>query len=134
MLLNGPADFAGKNILIVEDESIIAMEMAEAVGAAGGTVLGPVASVEAAMELVNGEERIDAAILDVRLQDGISIEVAQALKRDGIPLIFVTGYDDWFMPADLEDVSVYQKPQDPEHVVRMLYEETQDSDDGTSAG
>lgn len=134
MLVNGPADFAGKNILIVEDESIIAMEMAEAVEAAGGTVLGPVASVEAAMELVNGKEHIDAAILDVRLQDGISIEVAQVLKRDGIPLIFVTGYDDWFMPADLADVPVHQKPQDPEHVVRLLYDETQDSDDGTSAG
>ncbi|KQT53307.1 hypothetical protein ASG43_19030 [Aureimonas sp. Leaf454] len=128
MLTNRTADFTGKNILIVEDEAIIAMEMAQAVKAAGGSVLGPVPSVEGAMDIVHGEIQIDGAILDIRLQDGISIEVAQALKKSGVPIIFVTGYDDWFMPEELEDVPVERKPNDPEDVVRVLFAESQPSD------
>lgn len=125
MLTSQNVDFTGKNILIVEDEALIAMEMAEAIEAAGGTILGPVPSVEAAMDLVHGDHRIDGAILDVRLTDGISFEVAQALKKVDVPLIFVTGYDDWFMPSDLDDVPVERKPSDPENIVRILFETTQ---------
>ncbi|NDV88951.1 response regulator [Aurantimonas aggregata] len=122
MLVEASVDFSGRSILIIEDEALIAMEMQEAVEAAGGTVLGPVPSVQEAMALISAGRAIDAAILDIRLTDGISIAVAQRLKSSGVPLIFVTGYDGWHMPDDLEDVPVYQKPNDPENVVRVLFD------------
>ena len=121
MLVAKTLDLVGKAVLVVEDEAIIAMEMAEAVESAGGTVLGPAPSVEAAMTLLGEHPQIDAAILDVRLQDGISIEVAQELKRRGVPLIFVTGYDDWYKPDDLEDVPIERKPVDAHTIVSRLF-------------
>lgn len=35
--------------------------------------------------------------------------------------VFVTGYEDWFMPSDLDDVPVERKPSDPENVIRGLF-------------
>jgi DNA-binding NarL/FixJ family response regulator len=113
-------DLAGKTVLVVEDEAVIAMEMEEAVREAGGMVIGPAPSVGAAMLLIAEHPNIDAAILDVRLQDGVSIGVAQELRRKGVAVIFVTGYDDWCRPDDLLDVPIQRKPADAHDVVRLL--------------
>ncbi|WP_161992875.1 response regulator [Aureimonas leprariae] len=119
------ADLAGKRVLVVEDEYFLATEMAAAVRKAGGTALGPVPDVEAAMAIVEAE-RVDAAVLDVRLGDETSFPVAQALKAKGVQVVFVTGYDDWYLPADLDDVPVYRKPADPDEVVRVLLDPKRD--------
>lgn len=58
--------FAGKRVLIVEDEYFLADETRRKLEKAGATVIGPVAGVTAALDLVENEQ-IDAAILDVHL-------------------------------------------------------------------
>ena len=91
---------------MVEDEYFLAVEMAEAVRRAGGTVRGPVPDVEGATALVASAE-VDAAVLDIRLGDETSFAVAQALKAKDIRVVFVSGYDNWFLPSSLADVPVY---------------------------
>jgi DNA-binding response OmpR family regulator len=112
---------AGKNVLVVEDDYFMADEMAEAVRRAGGIALGPVPEVEGAMAII-ASTKVDAAVLDIRLGDELSFPLAQALREKGIPVVFVTGYDDWFLPNGLDDVPVYRKPADPDNVVRLLFE------------
>lgn len=114
-------NLAGRNVLIVEDEYFLAVEVADAVRKAGGTALGPVPDVEGAMAIL-AQAHVDAAILDIRLGEETSFPVAQALRAKGVPVIFVTAYDDWFLPSDLDDVPVYRKPTDPENVLRVLFE------------
>ncbi|KAB0679741.1 response regulator [Aureimonas leprariae] len=114
-------ELVGKNVLVVEDEYFLATEMAEAVRQAGGTALGPVPDVEGAMAII-AAARVDAAVLDIRLGDETSFPVAAALKAKGVRVVFVTGYDDWFLPNELDDVPVYRKPADPDNVVRILLE------------
>ncbi|MBE7246447.1 MAG: response regulator, partial [Actinomycetospora chiangmaiensis] len=60
---------AGRRILVVEDEYIIAVEVKRWLLAAGCDVLGPVPSVDQALDLVE-DRRPDAAVLDVNLGDG----------------------------------------------------------------
>ncbi|WP_161992578.1 response regulator [Aureimonas leprariae] len=119
-------DLAGKAVLVVEDEYFLAKETVEAVRRAGGAVLGPVPDVAGAMAILAGTH-VDAAILDIRLGEETSFPLAKALREKGARVVFVTGYEDWYVPGDLDDVPVYRKPADPDNVVRLLFEPKADA-------
>ena len=82
---------------MVEDEAIIAMLIEDTLRAAGAEVLGPVSTVSEALGLIAtaGEERaLDAAVLDVKLESGTILPVADKLAALRVPFVFATGYDD----------------------------------------
>ncbi len=81
----------GKCILIAEDENLIAMDLAEEVTASGGKVVGPVESVDAALDIV-ATTPLDGAILDLRLRGQTAFQVADALAARQIPFVFETAY------------------------------------------
>jgi CheY-like chemotaxis protein len=83
--------FAGKYILIVEDEPIVAMCLEDVIEALGCRVVGPAARLDQAIALAR-REPIDAAILDVNLGDDRSYPVADLLRARAIPFVFATGY------------------------------------------
>ena len=58
---------AGQRVLVVEDEYVIALEVGRALEDEGAEVVGPVASVSAALELIERTDRLDIAILDINL-------------------------------------------------------------------
>lgn len=76
-------------ILIVEDEFFIAMDLKAALINGGFRVLGPVGSVEGAIDLLR-DERPDAAVLDVNLGDGKVTPVALLLKSLGVPFVLAS--------------------------------------------
>ncbi|WP_279480745.1 response regulator [Aureimonas sp. SK2] len=115
-------DLLGQHVLIVEDEYFAAEALMESVRSGGGKVVGPVATVEEALALLNRGETVDAAILDVNLGGDKVFPVARALRGHAVPIVFVTGYDDWIIPQEYEDVPVFRKPADPDNVVRLLFE------------
>jgi len=88
--VNQPADLQSLNILIVEDEPLIAMLAEEMVAELGHFPI-VAASSEAALRCM-AENRVDAAILDFTLAGETSEEVAQALREQQIPLAFTTGH------------------------------------------
>lgn len=80
---------AGRRILVVEDEYLIADKVRRWLAAAGAEVVGPAPSVERALDLING---LDAAVLDVDLGDGDTVHaVAVRLDGLGVPYLFATG-------------------------------------------
>jgi CheY-like chemotaxis protein len=86
---------AGRRVLLVEDELLVAMEMEEALRGLGCEVLGPAATVEEALRLAQVDAgRIDAAVLDVNLAGRPSFPVADLLAGRGVPVVFATGYGD----------------------------------------
>ncbi|AKM09335.1 response regulator [Croceicoccus naphthovorans] len=90
---------AGKSpvILLVEDEMIIAFDMADQLASAGFDVDGPYPSNSKALSaLENGKP--DVAILDVQLTDGDVYPVADRLREMSIPIVFHSGHAD---PAEL---------------------------------
>ena len=77
-------------ILVAEDETFIALDVALAIEDAGGKVVGPAASVKEALALIETLP-IVAAILDVNLADGNITPVAERLIAAGVPVILQTG-------------------------------------------
>ncbi len=80
-------------ILIVEDEALIAMALADSLEGGGHEVLGPAATMAEALALCDGAPPPELALLDVNLRDGGSgVDVARALlERWGVLSIFASG-------------------------------------------
>lgn len=107
-------------VLIVEDECMIAIGLAFAAEDAGAFVVGPVATVAAALELLE-TIKIDAAILDANLLDRDITPVALRLIDDAVPFVIHSAIG---LPADLAavfpDIPQITKPARPKTVVRRL--------------
>jgi CheY-like chemotaxis protein len=82
---------APTNILIVEDEPLIAMMLEDFLEILDKVPVGTADCVSAALDLVQAGG-IDAAILDLNLRGGeTSLPVADALAAANIPFVFATG-------------------------------------------
>jgi len=84
-----------QNILIVEDERIVAMEIEEQVRSLGYNVIGPAASAVAALRLCETTEP-DLALMDIRIEgDRDGIECVESLRRRfDVPIIYLTALAD----------------------------------------
>jgi len=80
-------------VLIVEDELLVGMEMASALGAEGWEVLGPVGTLEEAFAILSKDVSVDAAVLDINLNGQLVYPVADLLRIKKIPYLFCTGYE-----------------------------------------
>jgi CheY-like chemotaxis protein len=83
---------AGKRVLLVEDEVLVAWALEDMLTALECAVVGPVARVNEALALIDAE-MVDAAVLDVNLDGQKSYPVADALAARGVPFVFATAYD-----------------------------------------
>jgi ActR/RegA family two-component response regulator len=116
-----PNGLRDRRLLIVEDDYTIAVELMRSLEALGVEVIGPVASVEDALALVEREGgRMDGAVLDINLRGRRVYPVAEALTARGVPFVFATGYDAMVIPGDYAGVPRCEKPVDKELLARML--------------
>jgi CheY-like chemotaxis protein len=83
-----------RRILVVEDEYLIAMSLQDALETAGSIVVGPAPSVDKALQTIDSEPHIDAAVLDVNLGGALAYPVADMLVARKIPFVFTSGYED----------------------------------------
>lgn len=112
-------DLSGLSILLVEDEYLQAREAKAFLERAGARVIGPTAHADEVRGLV-AQDAPDAAVIDINLGHGPSFGVAELLRREGVPFIFLTGYDEVPVPAALTAVPRAQKPANEGEVVAML--------------
>jgi len=97
-------------VLIAEDEPFIALDLALAIEDFGGTVVGPAATVEEALALIDGQA-VAAAILDVNLGAQDISPVAEILLTHNIPVIIQTGVEvPPGLAARFPDLIVHIKP------------------------
>jgi CheY-like chemotaxis protein len=108
-----------RRVLIVEDEYFLADDMAQALQKFGADVVGPVRSTVEALTLL-AEEPVDAAVLDINLKGQMVYPVADALREQGVPFIFATGYDEAAVPEAYRDVPRWEKPFKPEDLAKAL--------------
>lgn len=110
----------GLRLLLVEDEYLFAYCIAELLEDMGADVLGPVATVADAMDLIEKAPEIDAAILDVNLGREVVFPVADRLQALRVPFVFASAFDRERMPARFRDVAVCEKPLDVDMVRRAV--------------
>lgn len=107
-------------LLVVEDEYFIAQEIAEALRMAGYEVVGPCATVPAALALLGDGKSCDAAVLDASLRNVSSSPVADALAERGIPFVVVSGFSADQLPPRMAAGPVMTKPVRGDDLVAML--------------
>ena len=108
----------GARILLVEDDPYIAMDLRESLEAAGAVVLGPAYNLAVALRLAE-TANLHAAVLDLRLERGTTLPVAERLSERGIPFLFQTSDPNAARRAR-PDVLVLAKPITGEELVRAL--------------
>ena len=106
-------------ILVVEDESLVAMFLEDVLEDLGHQMLGPYSRVEAALPVARTEE-FDAAILDVNVNGQAIFPVAEAIAARGIPFIFSTGYGQKSLPEEYRSRPTLDKPFLPGDVEAVL--------------
>lgn len=98
-----------KRILVVEDEFLIALDIAGALEQGGLVVVGPLASVRDALDALE-REGVDGALLDANLGGEPVGRVADALFARGVPFAFVSGYGREQLPPRHRGVPLIGKP------------------------
>ena len=107
------------NVLIVEDESLIATELERIATNAGHTTIGPVSTMEQALAFA---PMGDVAIIDLTLADGESgAKLAPRLiDRFSMPVVFVTGNPEGVGVGRDGATDVVSKPFTDERIVAAL--------------
>jgi CheY-like chemotaxis protein len=111
----------GSRLLIVEDDYMIAADLAFQCERLGAKVIGPACSVQDALELIEkyaGD--LDGAALDINLNGERVFPVADALIARDIPFIFATGYDKKLIPPAYAQVPRCDKPIDTGVMAKAL--------------
>jgi len=100
---------SGRRVLVVEDESLVAMLLETILEDMGCSPVGPAANVDDGLSMAT-DEALDAALLDVNVAGRAVFPVADALKARGVPFVFSTGYGEGGLPDDWRGHPTIQKP------------------------
>ena len=96
-------------VLVVEDETLVAILLEDMLTELGHQTIGPIARLSKGLEAAQRED-MDIAILDVNLNGDNTFPIAGALDARGIPFIFATGYGRANLPKPFSKAPVLQKP------------------------
>lgn len=81
------------NVLVVEDEAMIAMELEDMLGDLGHSVLGVATNVETALVMVGDlGPRLDVAVVDANLGGRSALPIIAALQGAGVAIVLTSGY------------------------------------------
>jgi PAS domain S-box-containing protein len=104
-----PTVLAGKRVLLVEDEMLVAMMMKDMLTDLGFSVVGPYGRISEALPVARAND-LEAAVLDINLNGELVYPVAEALVARGVPIVFVTGYGAESIDQQFSQIPVLQKP------------------------
>lgn len=102
---------AGKQVLIIEDETLIAMLLEDMIRDLGGSVAASASRLDRAREIVQDSSiRLDLAVLDVNIGGEEVFPVATLLSERRVPFAFSTGYGNGGLPPPWKGHPTLQKP------------------------
>lgn len=111
----------GRRLMVVEDDYLVAIEVAGALEDCGAQIVGMAGSIKDAQAVIAAEhDRLDGAVLDVNLDGDRVYPVADTLIGLGIPFIFATGYDPWIIPDAYAGIPRCEKPIRVATLTRLL--------------
>ena len=116
-----------RDVFVLEDEALIAMEIETMLRSAGYRVIGPASSIAEALEICDSLPHC-FALLDVNLDGSAVTPVARRLEERGIPFALVTGYDVGNVPEQFRNRIIIRKPFTESDIYTAL-----DSLDGSPA-
>ena len=106
-------------IMIVEDDVLIAMDLAGFLRDAGLDVVGPFSSVEVALQGMT-DRRPHIAILDIDLNGQMSFPVADALAAEKVPFAWLSGSSPDILPDHHRHRPFLTKPSASHTIMRVM--------------
>lgn len=113
----------GRRILVVEDQYAIALDLCESLDREGARVVGPAASVEDALLMLEGAGPLDLAVLDIKLRGGPAYPIADRLEQLGVPYLFTTACEVDEIPERYRDVPRFDKPVRLTSIIEAIREQ-----------
>jgi CheY-like chemotaxis protein len=113
----------GRRILVVEDQYAIALGLCESLDREGAHVVGPAASVEDALLMLEGAGPLDLAVLDIKLRGGPAYPIADRLEQLGVPYLFTTACEVDEIPERYRDVPRFDKPVRLTSIIEAIREQ-----------
>jgi CheY-like chemotaxis protein len=110
---------SGGSVLLVEDEVMIRMMVADMLGELGYSIAAEAGEIDEAVRLAQSAE-YDFAILDVNVNGKVISPVADLITARNRPFIFATGYGSSGLPAEYRDRPALQKPFQIETLARAI--------------
>jgi DNA-binding response OmpR family regulator len=110
---------SGLAVLLVEDEVMIRMMVAEMLEELGHSIAGEAGEIEQAIQLAQNVE-FDLAILDVNLKGEMIAPVAELIIALNRPFVFVTGYGSSGVPKEHRDRPALRKPFTLDELARVI--------------
>jgi CheY-like chemotaxis protein len=120
--------FPGLQVLVVEDEALVALQLEDMLTESECGVVGPASRVHQALALLEGQ-RVDAAILDLNIAGELVYPVADALGKRGLPYIFATAYEASSLEEPYQSRLVLQKPFSRRQLLEAMQEAFQGAGD-----
>ncbi len=111
---------AGKRLLVVEDEFLIALDI-ESILEGGGAQVKTANRVDQALGLIKSDGPFDAAVLDLKLIARHPSRSRERLQANNVPFVFLTGAaGDASIVAQFRNAPVIGKPFDSETLFSAL--------------
>ena len=115
---SGP--LAGRRVLVIEDEYFLADDIVRTLSELGARIVGPFGDLGEAIDIVDRDVAIDAAIVDINLRTEMVFPLARVLRARRVPFVFTTGYDASSIEPEFQDVRIWGKPLDLAAMAREL--------------
>jgi len=112
--------FAGRRVLVVEDEFLVSLATTDFLEDIGCEVVGPATNLSMAVRLAESEP-LDAAVLDINIAGDMIWPVAEELRRRDVPCLFLSAYPQFaIIPALFAAAPRLEKPLEQNRLLRHL--------------
>jgi signal transduction histidine kinase/DNA-binding response OmpR family regulator len=108
----------GLRLLVVEDEPLIRLDLADRLKEAGAHVH-TLGTEKDALQTI-ASEQFDGALLDANLHGRSVNEIAAALTRRNMPFVFITGYGGAGLPTVHQQATVLSKPVTDQQLIDAI--------------
>lgn len=96
-------------VLILEDDLVVGLDIAEELSDDGYEIAGPVSNISDAMKLIESAD-IDFAVLDANIKGELPRRLARRCRNRAIPFVYVSGHDANYIRSRLPDAPLIAKP------------------------
>jgi DNA-binding NarL/FixJ family response regulator len=118
-------------VLVAEDEPILRLELATLLQDAGARVVGPAANLDEGVALAE-RYAVDVGLLDINLGGRNVSSLAERLRADDVPVVFLSGYKDpELLSPLLRGLPRLQKPAAADDIVEWVAEAARRPDSPT---
>ncbi len=104
------APISGLSVFVIEDESLVLVNLEDMLGELGCTLVGPAMRLDQAEGMLDQAAGADVAVLDVNIGGKPVFPFAEKLAAKGVPLVLATGYGRDGLPEEWRNGTVLAKP------------------------